>query len=64
MEKRKLYTKYYDLSDELCKDVNFMRETNAGYVLNIIQIVPLSLGDGFAYRLFYELVWNEETIEG
>jgi len=50
-EKKELKTKYFGSSDALCEFVNELRR--GGVEPNIIAIVPL--GNGEAYRLFYEL---------
>lgn len=43
-------TKYFSSSDEVCKFINDERQN--GKTINIISIIPL--GNGSAYRLFYE----------
>ena len=43
-------TKYFGSSDDLCEYINNEREN--GRKINIVSIIPL--GNGSAYRLFYE----------
>lgn len=50
-EKKELKTEYFATSDALCEFVNELRK--GGAEPNIIAIIPL--GNGEAYRLFYEL---------